>query len=284
MEWYHILLIIVASIGAVFMFLILPGNKKNCLDSTWLYKTYIAHRGLFDNEKGIIENSHSAFKKAIEKGFIIETDLHLTKDHYVVVFHDDDFKRLCGVDKKIAELTLKEIKQLSYENSQDKVMEFSEFLTLIDGNVGLLLEFKHQNKVNDRILCEKAIELLKNYKGKYAIQSFYPNFLAWFKKHYPTIVRGQLCTVINLKEEYRNTKGSKFKKIISVVSKWLYNNKLSNFIGRPLFISHNYKDINTMARFTHLFIPMIIYTVDNKEAYNQFKNKVDNIIFENLNM
>lgn len=284
MDWYYVLLIIIGCIVLVCMFFLAPGSKRKCLDASWLYKKYIAHRGLFNNEEGIIENSETAFKKAIEKGFYIETDLHLTKDQRVIVFHDDDFKRLCNVDKKISEMTLVEIKNLSYENSEDKVMELSEFLTLIDGNTGLLLEFKHQNMKNDAVLCEKAMGLLKDYKGKYAIQSFYPNFLRWFKKHYPNIVRGQLCTVTNLKEEYQKAKGNKFKKVLSVISKWLYNNKLSNFIGRPLFISHNYKDVNLMAKVCHLFMPMIVYTVDNKKAYMKFKKKADNIIFENLSM
>lgn len=284
MKWYYILLIILACILLIFFYLILPGNKKKCNDSSWLYKNYIAHRGLFNNEKGIIENSSTAFLKAIEKNFTIETDLHLTLDNKVIVFHDDDFKRLCGVNKQIKEMTLKQIKGLSYENSTDKVMEFSEFLALIDGNTDLLLELKHQNKKNDDVLCEKVAELLKDYKGRYAIQSFYPNILAWFKKHYPNVIRGQLCTIIDLKEEREKSKGKGLKGVLNVVSKWIYNQKLSNFMGRPLFISHNYKDINFMAKVTHLFMPMIVYTVDNKKAYLEFKDKVENIIFENLDM
>ena len=284
MEWYYKLLMVFALIIGIFLFLILPGNKKKCNDSSWLYKNFIAHRGLFNNENGIIENSPAAFKKAIEKGFTIETDLHLTFDNRVVVFHDDDFNRLCGVDKQVKDLTLKQIKELSYANSTDKIMEFSEFLTLVDGNTDLLLELKHQNKKNDDILCEKVVELLKDYKGRYAIQSFYPSILAYFKKHYPNIIRGQLCTIIDLKEEIKLSKGKGLKGVLNVASKWLYNQKLSNFLCRPIFMSHNYKDINFMAKVVRLFMPMIIFTVDNKKAYLKFKGKVENIIFENLDV
>ena len=98
MKWYYILLIILACILLIFFYLILPGNKKKCNDSSWLYKNYIAHRGLFNNEKGIIENSSTAFLKAIEKNFTIETDLHLTLDNKVLLW---DELRLCGAYPKL---------------------------------------------------------------------------------------------------------------------------------------------------------------------------------------
>jgi len=34
---------------------------------------------------------------------LLECDVHLTKDGVVLIAHDEDFKRLCGVDKKIAD-------------------------------------------------------------------------------------------------------------------------------------------------------------------------------------
>ena len=73
MDWYYVLLIIIGCIVLVCVFLLAPGSKRKCLDASWLYKKYIAHRGLFNNEEGIIENSETAFKKAIEKGFYIES-------------------------------------------------------------------------------------------------------------------------------------------------------------------------------------------------------------------
>ena len=60
-----------------------------------------AHRGLHDIKKGIPENSIPAFQAAIEAGYGIELDVHLTKDGKLVVFHDDDFRRICGEKGKV---------------------------------------------------------------------------------------------------------------------------------------------------------------------------------------
>ena len=154
MDWYYILLIVLASI-VVFICLLVwlfihPGNPKKCIDHKWMYENKIAHRGLFNNEKGIVENTKTAFSLAIEKGYNIETDISLTKDEQTIVYHDNDFKRLFNVDKKIGELTLEEIKKLKYEKSNDPVMEFKEFLDLLNGKTGLVLEFKSHSSKKDK--------------------------------------------------------------------------------------------------------------------------------------
>ena len=53
----------------------------------------IAHRGVFDNEK-VVENTLESFKKAIHYHYPIELDVQLTKDNYLVVFHDESLRRL----------------------------------------------------------------------------------------------------------------------------------------------------------------------------------------------
>ena len=46
------------------------------------------------------------------KKYIIELDVHLTKDNIVVVFHDNNLKRLTGINKNIKDLTYDEIKNI----------------------------------------------------------------------------------------------------------------------------------------------------------------------------
>ena len=59
----------------------------------WL-KRPIAHRGLHDAARGIIENSASAIAAAIGRGFAIEVDLQCVAGDMPVVFHDDTLDRL----------------------------------------------------------------------------------------------------------------------------------------------------------------------------------------------
>ena len=47
-------------------------------DLGWLTERPIAHRGLHDAARGIVENSASAIQAALEHGYAIEIDLQLT--------------------------------------------------------------------------------------------------------------------------------------------------------------------------------------------------------------
>ena len=70
----------------------------------------IAHRGLSGLEK---ENTCSAFVAAGNRSYYgIETDIHKTKDGHFVINHDGDFNRVAGVDIKIEESTLEEIRSI----------------------------------------------------------------------------------------------------------------------------------------------------------------------------
>lgn len=81
-------------------------------DIKFLKSNLIAHRGVYNNNKGVIENTMPAFKKAMECGYIIELDVHAIKDSTVVVFHDDNIKRLTGIDKKLNNCTYEELKDI----------------------------------------------------------------------------------------------------------------------------------------------------------------------------
>lgn len=89
----------------VYIKMIDPGKKRK---HPVLNVKYYAHRG-FHGEEGIPENSMAAFKKAKGSGYGIELDVQLTKDGVMVVHHDYDLKRTCGVNKKIADLTYREL-------------------------------------------------------------------------------------------------------------------------------------------------------------------------------
>ena len=54
----------------------------------------LAHRGYHDHSVGVIENSLSAFRAAIEAGYGIELDVRRSADDVAIVFHDDDMDRL----------------------------------------------------------------------------------------------------------------------------------------------------------------------------------------------
>ena len=78
----------------------------------------IAHRGARLSEQGqpIDENTIQAFTAALVSGAeLLETDLQVTSDGVAVIFHDQDLKRMTGLDKKVSQVSASEIAQLELE-------------------------------------------------------------------------------------------------------------------------------------------------------------------------
>lgn len=71
---------------------------------------FIAHRGLSSEAP---ENTIKAFELAGKNGFYgVECDIWLSKDGQFIISHDGNLLRMCGVNKKISDLTLAEIKSI----------------------------------------------------------------------------------------------------------------------------------------------------------------------------
>ena len=147
------------------------------MKNNFLKNNIIAHRGIYDNKK-IFENSLEAFKKAIDKGYAIELDLRLTKDNKIVIFHDDKLERLTNEKGYIKDKNFIELEKIKLINNS-KIPTFKEVLDLVNGKVPLLIELK--SNIKGTRLEKEVVKELKNYKGEYAIQSFNPRTILWFR-------------------------------------------------------------------------------------------------------
>ena len=75
-----------------------------------------AHRG-FSQPLGLDENTLDAFSAALQHGAThIESDTQATKDGHAVMFHDDNLLRVAGLDAKISDLSLLEIREIRLSN------------------------------------------------------------------------------------------------------------------------------------------------------------------------
>ena len=106
-----------------------------------LKKYRYAHRGYHDKPV-IPENSLPAFRRAIERGFGAELDVHLLKDGTLAVFHDSDLRRCANVEGEIEDLTLDELKQLRLEGTDEQIPTFDEALALFEHATPLIIELK----------------------------------------------------------------------------------------------------------------------------------------------
>ena len=252
-----------------YLFASAPGIHKK---TKWQHLTGwdYAHRGLYDNEHGIPENSMAAFRRAVDKGYGIELDVHLTADNQLVVFHDDTLTRMCGMNKKISSFLYSDLMQLRLLGTAEGIPLFKDVLELIDGKVPLIIELKVDGS-NQNLLCPLVWQLLSRYKGDYCIESFHPFVLQWFKRHEPQVVRGQLSC--NFFKENPHCD----------IVLFLMSNLMTNFFTHPDFIAYKYLDLDNPAVIYNrkLFhIMTVVWTIPGKPTYDRFKNKVDAMIFE----
>ena len=129
---------ILAIIALIYVYLISP-RRSSPADMELLSCDY-AHRGLWTSR--IPENSMSAFEYAARRGVGIELDIQPTRDGRIVVFHDDDLYRMCGVKAKVCDLTLAELRRLRLKDTNEVIPTLAEVLRLVRGRVPLLIEIK----------------------------------------------------------------------------------------------------------------------------------------------
>lgn len=245
--------------------------------TAWLKGKIIAHRGLHDNNVNIPENSISAFAAATEKGYIIELDVSLTKDKKLVVFHDKKLKRLFELDRYLKDISYGELSRLRLPNSNETVPLFGEVLNFVGGKVPLLIEIKNEGKVGE--MESMVYDQLKNYKGKYAIQSFNPYTLKWFRMNAPEVLRGQLSgsfIISDYEVEYAGTTRLPGHK------RFLLKNMLFNFESRPNFIAYEVNNTSDkrIKSLKKLGVPVLGWTIKEQTMYEKVKNEYDNLIVD----
>ena len=237
-------------------------------DYKWLTDVFVAHRGLFDNEKGIPENSLPAFELAVKNGFAIEMDVQASKDGVLVVFHDDTLKRMTGAEGKLSDYTFEQLRELRLLGTDCQIPTFEEFLTVASG-VNLVVEIKTHSNIGE--VEQKAYDALKSYNGNYCIESFNPFIVRWFKVHAPEVIRGQLSC------SFENSGFSRFK--IRLLSKL----KLCRWNGSQ-FIAYDATTIKcnkAVGRFGKK-IPIICWTVKSQKQYDELCGCFDNMIFDSF--
>lgn len=236
-------------------------------DLEFLSRNLIAHRGYHNNKKGIPENSVLAFKKAIDNKYLIELDVRLTKDKKLVVFHDDNLKRVCGVNKRVKDLTYRELLKYNLFNTTLKVPLFSDVIKLVNGRVPILIETKYHNRYG--VLEKILINELSNYKGLYAIQSFYPMALLWLKRNTKDIPIGLLSS--NFKNDLNRLK--------SIIGKTL----ILDLFFKTDFISYDVKGLpNNYLSYKRDKKKIVIWTIKNKKDYDLARQYTDSLICENF--
>lgn len=250
---------------ALYVFLIFPHLPRR--DIKHLQGYDYAHRGLWNDK--LPENSMAAFRNAVDHGFGMELDVHLTRDDQLVIFHDDSLKRMCGVDKAICDCTLAELQQYRLNGTEETIPTFDDFLTMVGGRVPLIIEIKSDKRINE--LCQRVHTRLQAYTGPYCIESFHPLAVQWFRKNAPEIIRGQLAHGLYGYPAKKRT--------------WLLRGLASliqNVLGRPDFVAYeHFSDRNLPMALMRLMKPWLVcWTVRSQHDMNMLRHRYDLQIFE----
>src|SRR6187455_1520764 len=96
----------------------------------WLIARPVAHRGLHDAQKGIIENTPSAFAAAIAGGYGIECDLQITADGEAMVHHDEALGRLTDGSGRLDAMSAAELKRVPFRATTDRMITLGELCDL----------------------------------------------------------------------------------------------------------------------------------------------------------
>lgn len=237
-----------------------------------IYNIPIAHRGLHNNN--IPENSMESFAAAIDKGFNIETDVHLTKDGVPICFHDFSLKRMLnGAKGSVSSFTLHELRSDKYKLSNGEYLPtLKELVDYVDGKVDILVELKSKSAFT-YALERNTYEVIKDLDW-ISVQAFNPIALIWFYKNDPNVLRGQLeAGGINFGAKMLSKLGGAFA---------MFKRHKCNFLAYNI---NQITDPKVGEWKNILQYKLLSWTVNTPEKMKLAKeNGVDNIIFEDLNI
>lgn len=232
----------------------------------------IAHRGLHNQRRGIIENTASAFEAAIKARYAIETDIQAAKDGEPVIFHDWRLERLTTGSGEVSAFSPDELKRLEMRGTSDRILPLGEFLELIDGRTTLFLEIKSRGDTT-HVLERRIAGHLAKYRGPVCVMSFDPDSLRAMRHHAPHIPRGLSA--------YR---------YVATPNLPLYSAhslRLSHMIDShgvsPSFVTQYVHDLPAMAagiRRRYPGLPLIAWTIRTLEDRRKAAIYADGIIFE----
>ncbi len=240
----------------------------------WL-KRPIAHRGLHNAAKGIIENSASAVSAAMGKGLAVELDLQCAAGNVPIVFHDATLDRLTDETGPIAKRSVDALSDIPLRNSNDRILSLPALLDLVEGRVPLLLEVKSTWAREGQFEAQIAA-MLAAYTGPVAVMSFDPHALAAFRKVAPELPRGLVAERFDRSEHWPAlTAGERFA----------MRHLLSAAIAWPQFIAYDIEALPALAPLIarNVFgLPLLTWTVRNEAQRERAMRYADAMIFEGI--
>jgi glycerophosphoryl diester phosphodiesterase len=235
----------------------------------------IAHRGLHDAARGVVENTGPAFQAAIDGGYGIECDLQPAVGGMPVVFHDEELDRLVAGKGAVAALQESDLARLTYKASATRILTFAGFLELVAGRVPLLVEIKSVWGPPDRMFLGEIARLAGPYRGPIALMSFDPAVMAVMRELLPAVPRGIVSGIYRGEGWWQNVLDEGRRESLSHL--------LESGPAEPAFFAYHVADLPTpVTRFAReaMRLPLFTWTVRKAQDWATARRWADAPIFE----
>ena len=239
----------------------------------WLTARPVAHRGLHDRARGIIENMPGAALAAIDGNFAIECDLQLTADGEAMVHHDDALGRLTEGSGALLGLTAQALKAVRFKGTAERMMSLGDLCALVEGRVPIVIEVKSHFD-GDRGLIRRMAEVLSSYAGPVAAMSFDPDQVLALREIMPEFPRGIVAERFYNEADWPEATAAQRKGMLH----------LRHAVHtKPHFVAYRVNDLPAAAPSIarHIFgLPLLTWTVRTAEQRARAARHADQMIFE----
>lgn len=239
----------------------------------WLTARPVAHRGLHDAARGVIENMPGAAAAAMAGNFAIECDIQLSADGEAMVHHDAALGRLTEGGGALLEKTATQLKAVRFKNTSERMMSLGDLCALVKGRVPLVIEVKSHFR-GDRKLVTRMAEVLASYSGPAVGMSFDPDQVLALRELMPTLARGVVAQRSYDAADWPETTADQRRGMTQL---------RHAFRTRPHFVAYAVDQLPAPAPWiarNAFGLPLLAWTVRTPAARERAARHADQMIFE----
>ena len=211
----------------------------------------IIHRGIVNKQSK--ENLLKSFKLSFKEGYGIETDIHVTKDHKFICFHDFTLNRIFKKKESVKNMKYSKIKKISTQNKKP-IPLLKDLLKISKNKYPLFIEIK---PTFSKKLLQKLLKETSKFSKCVFISFKHENIYNLLKIKNTTKVGLSFSPPTNAKTIIKKSNNKKINCLI--LDKFFLKNKIIQ----------------------DLKIKKYYYTIKSKLEFNKY-SKNNNLIFENL--
>ena len=239
----------------------------------WLVARPIAHRGLHDAARGVVENTAAAVQAALAAGYGLEIDVQITADGEAIVHHDDVLGRLTQGEGRLDKFTAAELRRIPFRDTLERMMTLGELCDLVGERAAMLVELKSRFDGDGRLPARVAM-VLAAYRGPVAPMSFDAEQLRLLRDKAPHLPRGIVAAKYRPDPDWDR---------MPPWRRYGMGSLLPALTARPHFVAYAVGDLPAIGPLfaRHVFgLPLLTWAVRTSRERERAARWADQIIFE----